>query len=129
MMVRAMTSTAYRRVASLGSAGSFLLVLRLLGALVSDEESFSYTKLRERWVVSLTYIITRSFVCHKGKTLLLLWESSNTSLDLEAEEAHDFDLIIQSKGMIWIITRGQGIGFVSSKKLGGHKPQTTSLYT
>ena len=39
MMVRAMTSTAYRRVASLGSAGSFLLVLRLLGALVPDEET------------------------------------------------------------------------------------------
>jgi hypothetical protein len=27
-------------------------LLRLLGALVPDEESFSYTKSRERWVVS-----------------------------------------------------------------------------
>ena len=31
--------------------------------------------------------------------------------------------------MIWIITRHQGIGFGSSKKLGGPKPQTTRLYT
>ena len=31
--------------------------------------------------------------------------------------------------MIWIITSCQGIGFVSSKKLGGPKPQTIRLYT
>ena len=49
MMVRAMTNTAYRQVASLGSAGSFLLVLRLLGALVPDEEAV-LTLSREREV-------------------------------------------------------------------------------
>ena len=64
-------------------------MLRLLGALVPDEENRSYTKSRERWVVSQTYVITRSFDCYEGRTLLLVLESSDASFDLEVAEAHD----------------------------------------
>ena len=42
---------------------------------------------------------------------------------------HTMSLNYPDQGMIWIITRGQGIRYVSSKKLGVISPKLRDLYT